>query len=66
MGCREVCLFSMENPQHPNLPCGVLKRQIMVIILSRYLWFYNNERPHKANGGRPPLMVCLTSTFSVS
>ncbi len=22
-----------------------------------WLWFYNNERPHKANGGRPPLMA---------
>ena len=24
---------------------------------TRWLWFYNNERPHKANNGRPPLMV---------
>lgn len=24
---------------------------------TKWLWFYNNERPHKANGGRPPLMV---------
>lgn len=24
---------------------------------TRWLWFYNNERPHKANGGRPPLMT---------
>ena len=24
---------------------------------TRWLWFYNHERPHKANGGRPPLMV---------
>lgn len=22
-----------------------------------WLWFYNHKRPHKANGGRPPLMV---------
>jgi putative transposase len=22
-----------------------------------WLWFYNHERPHKANGGKPPLMV---------
>lgn len=22
-----------------------------------WLWFYNNERPHKANGGKPPLML---------
>ena len=22
-----------------------------------WLWFYNNERPHKANGGKPPLMA---------
>ena len=22
-----------------------------------WLWFYNHERPHKANGGRPPLMA---------
>ncbi|TQO74240.1 transposase, partial [Vibrio cholerae] len=21
------------------------------------LWFYNHERPHKANGGKPPLMA---------
>lgn len=24
---------------------------------TRWLWFYNHERPHKANGGKPPLMV---------
>ncbi len=24
---------------------------------TNWLWFYNHERPHKANGGRPPLMV---------
>lgn len=24
---------------------------------TKWLWFYNHERPHKANGGRPPLMV---------
>jgi len=23
---------------------------------TNWLWFYNNERPHKANGGRAPLM----------
>ena len=23
---------------------------------TRWLWFYNHERPHQANGGRPPLM----------
>lgn len=22
---------------------------------TRWLWFYNHERPHKANGGRPPM-----------
>ena len=25
--------------------------------VTKWLWFYNNERPHKANGGRPPLMA---------
>mgnify|MGYP000379599905 FL=1 len=24
---------------------------------TNWLWFYNNERPHKASGGRPPLMA---------
>lgn len=24
---------------------------------TQWLWFYNHERPHKANGGRPPLMA---------
>ncbi|SDX65729.1 putative transposase [Marinobacter mobilis] len=24
---------------------------------TQWLWFYNHERPHRANGGRPPLMV---------
>ena len=24
---------------------------------TNWLWFYNNERPHKANGGKPPLMA---------
>ena len=24
---------------------------------TEWLWFYNHERPHKANGGKPPLMV---------
>lgn len=24
---------------------------------TKWLWFYNHERPHKANGGRPPLMA---------
>jgi len=24
---------------------------------TRWLWFYNHERPHKANGGRPPLVA---------
>ena len=24
---------------------------------TQWLWFYNNERPHKTNGGRPPLMA---------
>jgi len=24
---------------------------------TNWLWFYNHERPHKANGGRPPLMA---------
>ncbi len=24
---------------------------------TKWLWFYNHERPHKANGGKPPLMV---------
>ena len=23
---------------------------------TRWLWFYNHERPHQANGGKPPLM----------
>ncbi|WP_138987162.1 integrase core domain-containing protein, partial [Neptunomonas concharum] len=22
---------------------------------TQWLWFYNHERPHKANGGRPPM-----------
>ena len=26
-------------------------------IATKWLWFYNHERPHKANGGKPPLMV---------
>jgi putative transposase len=24
---------------------------------TRWLWFYNHERPYKANGGKPPLMM---------
>ena len=24
---------------------------------TRWLWFYNHERPHQANGGKPPLMT---------
>lgn len=24
---------------------------------TNWLWFYNHKRPHKANGGRPPLMA---------
>ncbi|BDM64003.1 transposase [Shewanella sp. NFH-SH190041] len=24
---------------------------------TKWLWFYNHERPHKANNGRPPLMA---------
>ena len=24
---------------------------------TKWLWFYNHKRPHKANGGRPPLMA---------
>ena len=24
---------------------------------TKWLWFYNNERPHTANGGKPPLMA---------
>jgi len=24
---------------------------------TQWLWFYNHERPHKTNGGRPPLMA---------
>ncbi|WKD50518.1 IS3 family transposase [Microbulbifer spongiae] len=24
---------------------------------TEWLWFYNHRRPHKANGGKPPLMV---------
>lgn len=24
---------------------------------TKWLWFYNHERPHKANGGRPPLIA---------
>ena len=24
---------------------------------TQWLWFYNHERPHKANGGKPPLMA---------
>lgn len=24
---------------------------------TKWLWFYNHERPHKANGGKPPLMA---------
>jgi putative transposase len=24
---------------------------------TKWLWFYNNERPHKANNGKPPLMA---------
>jgi len=24
---------------------------------TKWLWFYNHERPHKANKGKPPLMV---------
>ena len=24
---------------------------------TQWLWFYNHQRPHKANGGRPPLMA---------
>lgn len=24
---------------------------------TNWLWFYNHERPHKANGGKPPLMA---------
>ena len=25
---------------------------------TRWLWFYNHERPHQTNGGKPPLMGC--------
>ena len=24
---------------------------------TNWFWFYNNERPHKANGAKPPLMA---------
>ncbi|RDL42704.1 hypothetical protein DN730_12520, partial [Marinomonas piezotolerans] len=24
---------------------------------TEWLWFYNHERPHTANGGKPPLMA---------
>ncbi|NHO68406.1 transposase, partial [Aestuariicella hydrocarbonica] len=24
---------------------------------TKWLWFYNHERPHKANNGKPPLMA---------
>ncbi|MBN0989777.1 integrase core domain-containing protein, partial [Amphritea pacifica] len=24
---------------------------------TQWLWFYNHERPHTANGGKPPLRV---------
>jgi putative transposase len=24
---------------------------------TKWLWFYNHERPHKTNGGKPPLMA---------
>ncbi len=24
---------------------------------TNWLWFYNHKRPHKANGGKPPLAV---------
>lgn len=24
---------------------------------TKWLWFYNHQRPHKANGGNPPLMA---------
>ena len=24
---------------------------------TEWLWFYNHKRPHKANGGKPPLMA---------
>ena len=24
---------------------------------TKWLWFYNHERPHTANGGKPPLMA---------
>lgn len=24
---------------------------------TQWLWFYNHRRPHKANGGKPPLMA---------
>ena len=24
---------------------------------TKWLWFYNHRRPHKANGGKPPLMA---------
>jgi putative transposase len=27
---------------------------------TNWLWFYNHERPHKVNGGRPPLMSAET------
>lgn len=26
---------------------------------TEWLWFYNHERPHTANGGKPPLMAVL-------
>ena len=29
---------------------------------TRWLWFYNHERPHTANGGKPPLMTTPVST----
>jgi putative transposase len=31
--------------------------EVVQDIATKWLWFYNHERPHKANGGKPPLMV---------
>lgn len=31
---------------------------------TKWLWFYNHERPHKANGGKPPSMNYFSTEYS--
>jgi len=56
---KNVYIERADRTIHYNWPSKYILKLLDEVYgyATNRLWFFNNERPHKANGGRPPLMA---------